>query len=215
MSDLEYNKILEELEELTKTLHWKVSGDLFLQYRDLTNDPDFKHGVKPWSVPKTTGEFLYKIFKERGCKNILEIGTSIGYSTLWIAKAVKEVNGHIDTLEVFDRKLEIAREFFKKANIENTVASHHMRAKDFLQTTTNIYDGVFLDANKSDYVLYLQTLKSKLTQNGVVVIDNAINLSHKFDAVYEYLESLKNSGVTWRLYDLDAGLLVIERIGNV
>ena len=66
-----------------------------------------------WNIARVTGEFLYTLIKAEGSKNVLEIGTSNGYSGIWLGKAVKENGGHLTTIEFYDKRLDVAKQNFK------------------------------------------------------------------------------------------------------
>ena len=63
-----------------------------------------------WNISRVTAEFLYSLIKIQKSKNVLEVGTSNGYSGIWLAKALKETDGHLTTIEFWDKRLDIAKE---------------------------------------------------------------------------------------------------------
>lgn len=68
-----------------------------------------------WNISRVTAEFLYSLIRTQKSKNVLEIGTSNGYSGIWLGKAVKSTGGHLTTIEFYDKRLDIAKENFKNA----------------------------------------------------------------------------------------------------
>jgi len=74
-----------------------------------------------WNVDEGSANFLNMLIKMRGAKNALEIGTSNGYSTIWLAKALKETGGKLTTIEFWDNRLELARANLKKTGVDDIV----------------------------------------------------------------------------------------------
>ena len=75
------------------------------------------HGY--FNVPADTGKFLHNLVIVSKAKNILEIGTSNGYSTLWLAEAAKQNKGKVTTIEILDFKVNMAKDNFKRAKLNN------------------------------------------------------------------------------------------------
>ena len=74
-----------------------------------------------WNIPRKTGVLLNMFIKMMGAKNALEIGTSNGYSGLWLAKALKETGGRLTTIEYYDKRQSVAIENFKKCGVIDVV----------------------------------------------------------------------------------------------
>ena len=74
-----------------------------------------------WNVPRKTGVLLNMFIKMMGAKSALEIGTSNGYSGLWLAKALKETGGRLTTIEYYDKRQSVAIENFKKCGVIDVV----------------------------------------------------------------------------------------------
>ena len=66
-----------------------------------------------WNIARVTAEFLYTLIRAEKSKNVLEVGTSNGYSGIWLGKAVKENGGHLTTIEFYDKIIDIEKENFK------------------------------------------------------------------------------------------------------
>lgn len=164
--------------------------------------------VLAWNVPRTTGEFLYKMVLERKPKHILELGTSVGYSVLWLGKAAFEVGAHIDTVEYFDQKVSIAREYIRRAGLTDIVTVHHVRILDFLGNTNNAYDMVFMDADKTNYKRYFELLRNRVAKNCILVVDNAINFQSRMQ---DFIDTCMNDRtVSTRTVPIDNGLFIVE-----
>jgi len=72
-----------------------------------------------FNIPASTGKFFYNLVLISKTKNILEIGTSNGYSTIWLSEAIKQNNGKITTMEISDFKIKMANENFKRAKLSD------------------------------------------------------------------------------------------------
>jgi len=110
------------------------------------------------------GNFLYQMAKAAGSKTILEIGTSYGYSTLWLACAAQETGGKIITLELDPDKVNYAKEEIRKAGLEELVDFRLGDAIQSIQGASDIFDFVLIDIWKELYVPAFQVLYNKLEQ---------------------------------------------------
>lgn len=117
-----------------------------------------------------TLEFLLTTIKENKCKSVLEIGTAIGYAT--IAFASINCVSKVDSVEIDENRLLVARENIKKSGLDKKIKLYHMDAKEFLQNNEKQYDFIYLDGPKGQYINYLPYLLKMLNENGTLVADN-------------------------------------------
>lgn len=117
-----------------------------------------------------TLSFLVETIKEHQCKEILEIGTAIGYSSIAMAK--NSNCEHIDTLEIDEERFNIAINNIKEKGLENKITVYLIDAKDFLKSTNKKYDFIYLDGPKGQYINYLPYLEKILNKNGIIFADN-------------------------------------------
>lgn len=117
-----------------------------------------------------TLDFLIKLINENNVKNVLEIGTAIGFGCITMAENTNLE--HIDTLEVDEERFNLANENIKNHNLQNKISTHLIDAMEFLKTTTNKYDLVYLDGPKGQYINYLPHILNLLNENGILVADN-------------------------------------------
>ena len=132
-----------------------------------------------WNVARVSAEFMYILIKEEKIQNAIEIGTSNGYSGIWLGKALQETGGHLTTIEYWEKRLSIARENFKKCGLENVITPRQGDACEILNSLpedTKI-DFAFIDANKREYIKYFEILDPHLRVGGYIACDNV--LSHK------------------------------------
>jgi predicted O-methyltransferase YrrM len=139
-------------------------------------------------VPPETGKFLALLAATAPEGTYLEIGTSGGYSAMWLSLACKERSRKLITFEVLEEKAKIARETFKITGLENVVELVFGDAKKYLQNYKNIAF-CFLDAEKEDYLDCYEKLIPNMVKGGILVADNVI--SHK-----EVLEPMLKRALT-------------------
>ncbi len=126
-----------------------------------------KFGV-PISLDDTL-TFLCDTINKNNCKQVLEIGTAIGYGAISIAQNTSAQ--HIDTLENDPERIKIAQNFIDKLNVKN-VTIIEGDAINYLKNCTKKYDFVYLDGPKGQYPNYLPYILNLLNKNGILVADN-------------------------------------------
>ncbi len=148
----------------------------------------------PQPVQLNTALLLYVITKslltESSRRLVVEVGTGRGFSTLWLAKAVKEVGGKLVTFEVDEGKARDAETFLKKVDLLDAVEiviDDFCRAVDAIQDKISI---LFIDGRKEEYHRYLQMAKRKLAKGSLVIAHNTVSHPH---LVSEYLVEVYSS----------------------
>ncbi|MGF9966003.1 O-methyltransferase [Bacillus rhizoplanae] len=145
------------------------------------------------NVSKEMGQFLSILVKISGAKHILEIGTSNGFSTLWLANAVEETKGTVTTVELSAKRVAQAIENFEKANLTNYIHIHNQEAGAFLsEQLDKSYDFIFLDAERTQYMWWWEDLKRVLTPKGLIIIDNATSHAEELQHFFELVEAEKS-----------------------
>lgn len=140
------------------------------------------------NITPDVGLFLNIIVKSIKAKNILEIGTSNGYSTIWLGLAAKDNLGKVTTLEVDSRKVKLANENLSRANLTDIVSIIPGDAKETIKNFDQEFDFVFIDAEKEDYIKYFDLVFPFVKVGGVIVADNVI--SHA-EILNEYVEHVR------------------------
>lgn len=134
------------------------------------------HEEKMLNITPDTGKFLSILVQASNAKRVLEIGTSNGYSTLWLAHAVSCNGGNVTTLEVSQSKHEMAIENFRKSGLESYIKPLFQDARSFLKTYSDApFDFIFLDAERPQYNQYWEEIDRILKKKGLLVVDNAIS----------------------------------------
>jgi len=134
-------------------------------------------GLPAINVSPNQGRLLYLLAKIAGAKRVLEVGTLGGYSTTWLARALP-ADGLVVTLELDPRHAEVARRNLERAAlapaIDLRVGPAADSLRELIRSATAPFDLVFLDANKSGYVEYLD-LALQLSRPGTLILaDNVI-----------------------------------------
>ncbi len=125
-------------------------------------------------IPPEVAQFLtFLIHTNRSC-NVLEIGTAIAYSTIWLAWAVEPRDGHITTIEINDRRAETAIQNIKTAGLDNRITLLKGHAVDIIPELKDSYDFIFIDAAKGQYGWFFEELYPRLVPGGLLVSDNVL-----------------------------------------
>ena len=105
-----------------------------------------------WNIPRKTGILLNMFIKMMNAQNVLEIGTSNGYSGLWLSKALKETGGRLTTIEFYEKRQSIAIENFKKCGVFDIIRPIEGSACKIIENFSDEekFDFVFVDANKRE-----------------------------------------------------------------
>ena len=125
-------------------------------------------------IPYEVGKFIALLAATAPAGHWIEVGTSGGYSTLWLALACRAVGRKITTYEILDEKAELARQTFNAASVRDVVQLVHGDALDYLPGCNDIAF-CFLDAEKEIYGRCYEALVPGMVQGGILVADNAIN----------------------------------------
>jgi len=123
-----------------------------------------------WYLNITTreGRVLRQLVEATGAKCVVEIGTSSGYSTIWLALGVRAVGGKVYTHEIDPKKIEIARKNFKKAGVDDLITIIEGDAHKTIKQHKGPIDVVFLDAEKKGYLDYLTQLLPRVRPGGLI-----------------------------------------------
>ncbi|MFX1418234.1 MAG: O-methyltransferase [Promethearchaeota archaeon] len=125
-------------------------------------------------IPPETGKFLSLLAASAPKGTFIEIGTSAGYSALWIALACKINGNNLITFEILEEKVKLARETFSLSNLNDIVELIDGDARDYIQNYKNI-SFCFLDAEKEVYEDCYDLIIPNMIKGGILVADNAIN----------------------------------------
>ncbi|MGZ4289901.1 MAG: O-methyltransferase [Gaiellaceae bacterium] len=127
------------------------------------------------AVPPTTGRFLFSLVAPQADCEVLEIGGSRGYSTIWLAAGARYFGGRVLSLEHDPRKIDAWRRNIAEAGLEQWADLVEGDARETLPTIDDVFDVVFLDAEKEDYERLFQLARGKVEPAGVLVADNVLS----------------------------------------
>jgi predicted O-methyltransferase YrrM len=128
-------------------------------------------------VARTTGEFLFALVAPQTDCEVLEIGGSRGYSTIWLAAGVRNLGGRVLSLEADPAKTEAWRRNIAEAGLEGTAELIEGDAFQSLLALDDVFDIVFIDAEKQDYEALFDLTRPKVEPGALFVADNV--LSHE------------------------------------
>jgi len=132
------------------------------------------------AITKETGELLNMILRIKNVKNMLEVGTSTGYSTIWCAEAISEQSGKIITIEQNPSKIKRAKENFQQAGVMDTIIIKKGLAMQILtelnlqQKYRDFFDFVLIDADKENVIEYFDLIFPMVSVGGVIITDNML-----------------------------------------
>jgi predicted O-methyltransferase YrrM len=126
------------------------------------------------NITRDTGEFLAVSVRATLARRVLEIGTSNGYSTLWLASAARAINGSVTTVEFAEHKIGLAVTNFTRAGLTRHISIVHDDGGRVLERSADsAFDLVFLDSERPEYPGWWPNLRRVLRLGGLLVVDNA------------------------------------------
>lgn len=133
---------------------------------------DIESSQRHWNVPRHDGRLLRILTQSLGAKHVVELGTSTGYSGVWFGLALKHTGGKLTTYEIDKQRADVAQANFKRANMEDLIDVVVGDAHEEVTKLNGPIDIVFLDADKTGYVDYLNKLLPHLRPGGLVLAHN-------------------------------------------
>ncbi|RNA63918.1 O-methyltransferase [Chryseobacterium nematophagum] len=174
-----------------------------------SSEPEVLKKLRKETYQKTTqphmisgyqqGRLLTIISKMVQPKNILEIGTFTGYATLCLASGLAK-EGKITTLDINEDLAYIPQKYFSESEYSNQIDFKLCNAKDFLKQTDEVFDLVFIDADKESYAEYFRLIKPKTKSGSVLMFDNVL----WYGKVLEENPTLKSTQIIQELNNLIA-----------
>lgn len=139
-----------------------------------------------WNVPYEDGKILHDLIIKGRSKNILEIGTSTGHSTIWLAWAAAKTGGRVTTIEIDRERYRDALENFKKAGVAPYIDARLGNAHDLVRTLEGPFDFVFCDADKDWYLQYFIDLAPKISIGGCYTAHNTLRGGRDVERFLDY-----------------------------
>lgn len=171
--DARLEKLLEELET------FGIENDGREQER----------GRRMLNITADTGRFLHILVQSAGARRILEVGTSNGYSTIWLADAVRLIGGHVTSIDRDEEKRRMAEANLQRAGLREQVSLRSGDAATVIESLPGPFDLIFLDADRPSYRRYLELVLPRLRSGGLLVADNVVSHASELE---DYLEAVRN-----------------------
>ena len=150
--------------------HTSQESDLLIRLREDT----YKNAPQSHMISGIQqGRFLSVISKMLSPNRILELGTFTGYATLCMAEGLAK-DGKITTLDINEDLAYLAQKYFAESEFSEQIEFRLQDAREYLKNSDEIFDLVFIDANKSVYVDYFHLIKPRLKSGSVVLFDNVL-----------------------------------------
>ena len=166
-------------------------------------------------VTKEVAEYLKFIVKSHQFKNVLEVGTAIGYSGIIIAREIQKNGGKLYTIEIDEERFNLAQENFKKSNLDNII-SIKGDAVEEIKKINDKFDFVFIDASKGHYMEFFEDSYKFLNENGIIFIDNIMfrgYLYKEFPKRFKTIVRRLNEFIDY-LYEREGGEFVLLPFGD-
>lgn len=160
------------------------------------------------NITRDTGEFLAVLVRTTRARDILEIGTSNGYSTLWLADAAG-ADGEVTTVELQAAKYAMALENFTRAGLRERIDALNADAGEVLRVAGDAaYDFIFLDSDRAQYAAWWPEIRRVLRPRGLLVVDNAVSHAHEMAT---FVQAVKDDGFRCSLVPVGKGEFLATR----
>lgn len=175
-----------------------------------------------WNISPEVGNFLSILIKTGNYKNILEVGTSNGYSAIWITSALQETQGHLVTIEFSKDRQEMAEKNLSECGLLDKITFLQGNAVGILEylkpdvygignNSEDVYiDFAFIDASKLEYTKYFNLIHPILKPGGMIVADNVISHEEKVSDYINTITAHKDYQTT--KLNLGTGLLISLKV---
>ncbi len=203
----------KEIYESGEKLVWPIpegaskdKGD----YGLLPEDED----IRSWQIPPSSAMLLRFLILATKSKVVLELGASVGYSTVWLGLAAKENNGHVYTTEILKDKAKIAKKNFKKADVEKVITLYEKPIFEVLKNwpKERKIDFVFMDADKQNYGEYLKLMYPLLNDGAMIVVDNVGDYPEHMEEFLKQTTTIEDAA-TYML-EIDHGMFLFVKGGG-
>ncbi|MGK2848928.1 MAG: O-methyltransferase [Minisyncoccota bacterium] len=183
------------------------------------------HPMGDFQISPEQGQFMSFLVRLTNCSRYLEIGTFTGYSTLAVAQAMSS-NGEVITCDKNREWTDIAKQYWKKVEVEKKISLRVGEAKETLDTLLhqekkeNYFDIAFIDADKINHDMYYEYCLQLIRQGGVILVDNVFRhgkvLDEQKDEVTQAVHDLnqkihKDSRVDMCMLPISDGLTIVQK----
>lgn len=155
------------------------------------------------NVPAVDGRMLRLLAETTNAQSVIEIGTSTGISGMWFSMALQKTGGHLTTFELDAHRAELARAHFQKAGVDKLVTIVQGDAHVNLRKVKGPVDIVFVDAEKSGYVDYLNQVIPLVRPGGLI-------LAHNVNMVPDYVKAVTANSALDTVFYMQGNQLAIS-----
>lgn len=182
---------------------------LYQQFKD--EDAHKANRLEKWrNLEPESAELISIMIKAQQSKNVLELGTSNGFSTLWFADALKPSNGKLVSIEIEESRTQQAKVHLADFQLAENVELITADAGHFLTQAQPIYDLIFLDAERKNYVAYWPYLKILLSKKGsLLVVDNIISHHQEVETFLSIIQGDRDFSTS--IVNIGAGILLVTK----
>jgi caffeoyl-CoA O-methyltransferase len=139
-------------------------------------------GIPAIWISPAQASFMQIVLRVAGAREVIEVGTLAGYSAIWMARALGP-QGRVRTIELSPKHADFAEEWIARSDVADKVEVHRGAGSEVLPDfADDSADCAFLDADKSNYALYLEHSLRIVRQGGLILVDNAFAFGQLFDA---------------------------------
>ena len=160
-------------------------------------------------IPPVTGKFLALLCANAPTGGVMEVGTSGGYSSLWLSLACKERGNHLTTFETLEEKVSRADETFEAAKIRSQIQLIHSDARDVISGYTDIAF-CFLDAERDIYTDVYEKMIDNIVPGGIITVDNVISHADELAGFVSHVEN--DPRVDALVVPIGKGILVCRKL---
>ena len=183
---------LEKMMTITDTQVETYIDSLYQETKETAAFRD-KHTEYP-IIKKESARFLLTMLALKKPKQVLEIGTCVGFSSILMANYLPKA--HITTIERYDKMIQVAKENFTKHNMEKRITLIEADAADTLAELSGPYDFIFLDAAKGQYLNFLPHILRLLSVDGMLISDNILQdgkIADKYENIVKRQRTVYNN----------------------
>lgn len=159
-----------------------------------------------------SAQFIYQLTLAAGAKRVVEVGMSVGYSTLWLARACAATGGSVVTLERNAEIIEVAESHFELAGVADLVEVVGGDARETLGALAGPFELAFVDGEKDEYVAYGELLWPRLAAAASLVADNVVSHAGPAAAYLDWLYGLDGAATT--ILEIGQGLAWTVKAGR-
>ena len=160
-------------------------------------------------IPPVTGKFLALLCASAPKGGVLEVGTSGGYSSLWLSLACKERSDHLTTFEILEEKVNRAHETFVSAQVTGQIQLIHGDARNVISGYTGVAF-CFLDAERDIYTDVYEKMIDNIVPGGIITVDNVISHADELAGFVSHVEN--DPRVDALVVPIGKGILVCRKL---